>query len=74
MDAIVIFACIAFVWIMYHKLFDVIYVNFFKQIIGELFFSVVAGSFLAAAIMMYWYISIPIIVIAFIVWSMLKKV
>ena len=62
--------CSIVIWVLYHKLFDVIYFDFSSGCLKELIICAFLGAILAAGIIYFWYISIPIaIIIALIVYK-----
>ena len=64
MLVVLMLVCSIVVWVLYHKLFDVIYFDFFSAFLKEILISVIIGAFLAYGIMKLWYVSIPVAVIA----------
>lgn len=68
-EVLVIISAI-FVWIVYHKVFSVVYFDLSKGCLTEIFTSILGGIVLAYLIMNYWFIAIPVIV--FIVYKMLR--
>ena len=55
--------CTIAVWVLYHKLFDVIYFDFAHGCLKEIVVCAVIGAILAATMAAYWYITIPIVII-----------
>ena len=68
---ILVVVCSIFVWVMYHKLFNVVYFDFSRGCLQEIIISVIFGSLLAIAVMKFWFIAIPIVIFA--VYKMIKK-
>ena len=60
MNTIIIILTLIFavaLWVMYHKIFDVVYFNLSKGIFKEIIVSLVAGLFLTGLTLMYWWIT-----------------
>lgn len=71
MFAILVIICAIFVWITYHKIFNVIfYLDFGKACLGEILVSIFGGIILAYLIVRYWFIAVPIII--FLIYKMVK--
>ncbi len=68
---IIFFVCSFAVWLLYHKLFHVIYFDFGYGCLKELIISALFGAILAALIMKFWYIAL--IVGVLIVYAIMKK-
>lgn len=49
--------------ILYHKMFDVVYLDFFRGVMKELVFAAIGGMILAGITVKYWYVSAVIIII-----------
>lgn len=65
--AILWIICALAVWVLYHKIFNVIYFDFAGGCLKEIVICAVIGAILAGAIAMFWYISIPIAIIVLII-------
>jgi hypothetical protein len=55
--------CSMSAWVIYHKLFNVLYFDFFNGCVKEIITSGVVGAVLAAIIIRFWYIAIIIIIL-----------
>ena len=69
MQKILAIVCVIVVWVLYHKIFDVVYFDLGRGCIAEIFGCVLGGAVLAAIIMAagswllaHWYITVPVIV------------
>lgn len=71
MFEILVIICAIFVWIIYHKIFCVIYFDLGRGLIKEVFLSLFGGVVVAYIIMNFWFIAIPLII--FVLYSVLKK-
>lgn len=60
-----------FVWIGYHKIFNVIYFDFSRGCLIEIIISCIGGVIITFLIMHFWYISIPVILL--LLYGMFKK-
>lgn len=65
----IISAC--FVWVLYHKIFAVIYFDLSKGCIAEIIVSILGGIVIAYLILNYWFIAIPLILLM--IYGMVKK-
>ena len=54
-------------WVLYHKLFDVMYFSLADGLLKEIIVCGLLGGILAACIIYFWYITIPVFIIAIIV-------
>lgn len=59
--------CSLAVWVIYHKLFNVWYFDFAGGCFKELITCGFIGAILAAIIVAFWFISIPIVIIFLII-------
>lgn len=64
MFEIVVVISTIFVWIAYHKIFSVVYFDLSRGCITEIVFSLIGGIIVAYLIMNYWFIAVPIIILA----------
>ena len=60
---ILIMICSIVVWVLYHKLFDVIYFNVASGCLKEILICFFIGALLAYGIITFWYITVPIAII-----------
>lgn len=58
-------------FVLYHKVFDVMYFNLGRGLFFEISTCVVASVFLTALTYMYWYITIPVLSVVIVL--ILKK-
>ena len=63
--------CSLSVWVIYHKLFDVMYLDLFHGCFKEIVVSGVIGAVLTALVIRFWYVSIVVGVLVVI--SIFKK-
>ena len=61
--AILIIVCSLVVWILYHKMFDVIYFDFANGCFKEILICCIIGTVLAFGIMTFWYVTIPLAIV-----------
>ncbi len=57
------FVCSFAVWIIYHKLFRVLYFDLFNGCLKEIITAGVIGALLAVIIIRFWYVAVIIIVL-----------
>ena len=55
--------CSVAIWVLYHKLFDVIYFDFSHGCLKELIICAIGGAILTGGIIAFWYIANPIVII-----------
>lgn len=55
--------CSIAVYVIYHKLFAVVYFDFANGCLKEIIVCAILGGILAALICAFWYISIPVIIL-----------
>lgn len=60
-----VYAVIA--WVLYHKIFDVVYFDVKQGCMGEIIGSVVFGAILAGITLYFWKISVVIVILACII-------
>ena len=60
-----------FVWVLYHKIFAVIYFDLSKGCIAEVIVSILGGIVIAYLIFNYWFIAVPLILLM--IYSIAKK-
>lgn len=58
--------CSGAVFLIYHKLFNVVYLDLANGCFKELIVCAIIGAVLAGLIMSFWYISIPVAILAII--------
>lgn len=64
-------ACSFAVWIIYHRLFSVVYFDVANGCLKEIIISGIIGAILAGLILLYWYIAVPLVI--FVIIALLKK-
>lgn len=70
MFEIVVIISTIFVWLVYHKIFGVVYFDLSRGCITEIIISLIGGIIVAYLIMNYWFIVVPIIIL--IIYKMFK--
>ncbi|MBQ7343597.1 MAG: hypothetical protein IJW53_02395 [Clostridia bacterium] len=55
--------CSVALWWLYHKLFDVVYFSLADGLFKEIIVCGLLGGILAACLVYFWYITIPLVII-----------
>ena len=66
-------ACSAASFYIYHKLFDVIYLNLTDGCLKEIIGCAIVGAIIAALIVKFWYVSIPLVILLIIAFTKKKS-
>lgn len=63
METILVLVFTVVIWVLYHKIFDVVYFDLSRGILKEIIGSLIGGVLLTALTLMYWWVTDIIIVI-----------